>query len=156
MFQCVLLVLSLLPMIPAEIQIVFVMAGIAVVGFGFCFGMMVHENSLCEPCIAEMPLNGSQKAEDWDRYLAAFHWLFRVSSRRFLIIWVSWLFFVTVSNHTLPDQISGVLNFIPATGMLVLLMRHSRVEPWCKRCKWGRGGKEEWVPSPTPDPAASK
>lgn len=151
--QVLLLVLTFMPFVPAQVQAYMVAAGIGVVGFAFCFGTLAHERSLCEPCINEMPPNGPQKAEDWDRYLAAFHWLFRASTRRFLIILVLWVTFNLTSSHLFPDRVSAVLTFIPVATVLVLQMRHNRVVPWCKRCGWEDGGEHEFVPDP--DPAVS-
>jgi hypothetical protein len=151
-FEFGLVVLCFLP-VPAMVGAVLVMVGIAVVGFAFVFGLWLHQGSLCEPCIAEMPLNGPQKAEDWDRYLAAYHWVSGSGNRRSLTLYIVWLGVVFVANLWLPVRVSVPLTLVPMMALNVLDMRHSRIRPWCKRCGWDEGGEHEFVP--TPDPAAS-
>lgn len=153
-FQVGILIATFLP-ISDRVMSVFLMLGIVIIAFAFIFGTSVHARSLCEPCISEMPLNGPQKAEDWERYLAAFHWLFRSGTLRYIFVLAAWLAFNQVTSRLLPDKPSTVLVGIPAIAMFVLIMRHTRVMPWCKRCGWDEGGGKE-ITAPSPDPAVSR
>lgn len=153
-FQVGILVATFLP-IPDRAMVGLLALGIVTITFAVVFGVFAHARTLCEPCISDMPLNGPQKAEDWERYLAAFHWLFRSSTRRSIVILVLWLGFNQLTARLLSDEVSTVLVSVPTISVFVMIMRHSRVQPWCKRCGWDEGGGN-FVETPSPDPAVSR
>lgn len=150
-FNIVALVTQFAP-VPDRAKSIVLAAGILTIGFAFIFGSLAHQKTLCEPCIAEMPLNGPALAEKWDRYLATFHWLFASGMKRWAAVMVVWLGFNLITGRLLSDNASTVVTFIPATASIMIIMRHNRVYPWCKRCGWdeGNGG---FIEMPDPDPS---
>ncbi len=114
------------------------------------FSLLRHDTSLCGRCLADMPLNGQAEATKHLRSLRYFHSRTRLVAAAILL-----LLFVTAPLYGIW-QLPIVLAFATeGTYYALATIRHRRVQPWCPWCHWGRGGDEEFVPEPDPDPAGT-
>jgi hypothetical protein len=109
--------------------------------------MRRHDRQLCEFCVAAMPLNPSQQAQNYRRRF----WLCHVGvERRFMIPYV----IVLVGSNFVPGTFGRVVWALAQTSMAYLIFSHSthrRLQPWCPWCSSGGGGTEREDPI-SPDP----
>jgi hypothetical protein len=128
---------------------------VVIVGFGVFFAgvigiitWLIHRRRLlCEECIEQMPLDGAEKAAQWDRHLATVHVLDHWWGLLLVLAYLG-------SGYILEPLIGRPGSDIFSSGIAVWylwsIIRHAKVVPWCKRCGWDEGGGEEWVPEPDP------
>jgi hypothetical protein len=109
--------------------------------------MRQHDRSLCELCLAAMPLNPSELAT---RFRLRF-WLAHSGAQpRFLIPYLA----VLIGSNFAPGTIGRIAWAIIQSSMIYLIMAHTthrRLQPWCPWCRGGGGrDKEDSAPPPPP------
>ncbi|WP_150237947.1 hypothetical protein [Nocardiopsis quinghaiensis] len=97
-----------------------------------------HRGRLCELCVADMPLSGSEVAERWRRPLRTFHWVVERLGRTALAAAA-----VMIALGLLVPAAGVSLFFVLVSTGLLWAMRHSRVAVWCPWCRHGGGEDEE-------------
>lgn len=115
-----------------------------------CLLAVRHKRTLCDRCVQEWPLNGSEVAEQRARSLAFFHYS---SSRGYLLCLFTVLIASTALERLVPplQRPIDAVTFVYFGTFLWLISRHNGMEPWCPRCRdEGGGGIEEVVPDPDP------
>lgn len=120
----------------------------------FAAAQQRHDRSLCEHCIAHMPLDPQTEIIKRDRWLRANH-VGEATSRK----WASLIFAVLSLSYV------GVLVFAPRPvgGAVIVLVIgilgplatigiqiHKRLQPWCPYCRRNDGGDYQFDPNPTP------
>lgn len=118
-----------------------------------------HFSRLCAECVADMPADGSDRAERRQWTLYGFHLTARRSR------WVAATFFGLMlvplllvyrgvwEQGSLPAVATSSILFLAyVTVTSVLAMIHRPLVPWCPYCRWGRDddGPHEVVPDPVP------
>ena len=109
--------------------------------------MRTHDRSLCEHCVASMPLNPSEQAK---RYQRRFWMSHTGAERRFIIPYMV----VLIGSNFFPGLPGRIAWAVIQTSMIYLILSyatHRRLQPWCPWCSEGGGGSEEIVvPDPIP------
>lgn len=112
----------------------------------------VHVFTMCSVCAANMPLDGSQRAQDRRRVLKIFHVMAELILKcRYLI------YGALLGSLLFPPVVSVIVFFVVgAAGTIVqiLMMVHMPLQLWCPYCH-NDDGDEEQVPTP-PVPSATK
>ncbi|WP_159945563.1 MULTISPECIES: hypothetical protein [unclassified Nocardiopsis] len=103
-----------------------------------------HRGRLCELCVAEMPLHGSEVADRWRRPLRTFHWVVDRMGRTALVAAAAMIGL----GLLLPAAGISLFFVLVSTGLL-WAMRHTRVAVWCPWCRGGGGEEEESPVVPT-------
>ncbi|MGC4942216.1 hypothetical protein [Kribbella sp. DT2] len=96
---------------------------------------------LCERCIAEMPLDGSARAERYRRNLTTVHWL-RARPLGWIVVAPATVALLALARQTglISRQVETLLLVAPAMWVFLSLSRHSRLQPWCSQCRGDGGG----------------
>lgn len=116
-------------------------------------GNVVHSRRLCEACIAQMPLDGSELAQRWDRQLRTVH-LCMDQPLGFVAGMLAVIVGLTLASAWITTTGSHLILCVLLAWFWWSLIRHERVQPWCKRCGWDDGG--EWSEVSDPDPAVHR
>jgi len=108
---------------------------------------LYHERSLCEVCVARMPLDPAARAQRRRRWLRAAHLPLdhQIGSTLLLV----------------GLMVAGSLPWVGNRALMIVLMvvlmvetvaiaRHGALQPWCPWCHNGGGGDTETTPTPTP------
>jgi len=112
-----------------------------------------HDRSLCERCVAAMPLDASAAAHRNRRRMWTAHAATRPSA---LLVMVALLVAVDVALVVVPATWVGAVSWgwAAAQGGLVYLVlshtTHRRLQPWCPWCRDGGGGEGLDEPEPVP------
>lgn len=114
----------------------------------------VHQERLCERCIAASPLDPQAAVDRWRRVLRLHH------ERRVMI--------AVLGAVVVWDVMAGRLHHPPAWALAVSALtsvalgasyavtwQHRRLYPWCPFCRWDEGGAEEVSPD-VPAPAVTR
>jgi hypothetical protein len=152
----IVLVLRPLPATPAFLLVpILVMA----VVLGSWVAMRQHDRSLCERCMAGMPLNPSELAARCRRRFVVTH---LGSDRRAL---AAYLLILVMSNLLLltpagPARTVGEYAWAAVQTTLIYLVvchsTHRRLQPWCPECAGGGPGDESRVYDPTPSGSSQR
>lgn len=118
-------------------------------------GILEHRARLCEPCIADWPLNGSELAVKRRANLATFHWMSDGIIRFYVVVMASIVAASLAKNAGLINETVEAAIFAgPLFWLFLSMARHSQLEPWCPKCRGGGGGGR--IVMPEPDPAVSR
>lgn len=114
----------------------------------------VHQERLCERCVAATPLDPQAAVDRWKRALRLHH---NNGARNGMLggILACWL--ATGFLHHPPAwalALSATADVAYGAFSLVS-WKHRRLFPWCPFCRWGDGGAEEVSPD-VPAPAVSR
>lgn len=130
-----------------------------------------HFYKLCSGCMAAMPLNGSELAQERARTLRLYHapWIFqawlqrRVGGgwRRGLAAYMLCVMILLIGITQLSTWVFGeirignliVVLLTVSSGLLAV--RHRPLIPWCKWCQDDHRGPREPSPEPPPVPVIS-
>lgn len=123
----------------------------AVISMGL---VIFHRTRLCEPCLARMPLNGAELAQQWQRSLRWTHRLHDPVQAPFLVLTALLVMFSV--DVVAGPKTADLLMYVAVIAHLRAVVRHDNVQPWCKRCHWCRGDDDETAVAPTPSPAAAR
>jgi hypothetical protein len=107
--------------------------------------MRSHDRSLCELCVAALPLNAAERAARYGRRFRVAH---AGSQPRLL---VPYLAILLLANFA-PGSWGRLLWVLVQLSLIYLLrcaVTHRRLQPWCP---WCRGGGEKDPTSPDPLP----
>lgn len=108
--------------------------------------MRKHDRSLCEHCVASMPLNAADRAKTMQRRF----WLAHTGTEpRFLLPYLAVLIGSNFSTTTLGRAFWAVAQL----SMIYLLLSnqtHRKLQPWCPWCSGGGGGGEDVDETPPP------
>ncbi|MDT4938238.1 MAG: hypothetical protein QOG80_1909 [Pseudonocardiales bacterium] len=110
--------------------------------------MRRHDRTLCERCMASMPLNPAEQA---NRYTRRFWMAHTGSERRFMI---PYLIVLIASNFAMstPGRIFWATMQASMIFLILSYSTHRRLQPWCPWCSDGGGGSRHDVDPVTPDP----
>lgn len=112
--------------------------------------ILAHNRSLCERCIAALPLDATATAARYARRFTVAH----LFENRLLA--VGYLAGIVGTSLLSSDPVG---RYVWATAeaslvyLLVVYVTHQRLQPWCPRC--GHGGEERSAPV-TPSPVSSQ
>ena len=112
-----------------------------------------HDRSLCELCMAAMPLNPSADAQRFRRRLAMAH---LGTVRRALMAYVLVIVTFDLLLVLVPASLLPVASYAWAgvqSTLIYLVLAHSthrRLQPWCPRCGDEGGGDGMEAPDPVP------
>jgi hypothetical protein len=113
--------------------------------------MRAHDRTLCEHCVASMPLNPSEQAV---RYKRRFWMSHTGAERRFIVPYLV----VLLGSNFFPGTIGRIAWAVIQASMIYLILSystHRRLQPWCPWCREGGGG-DEIVESPDPVPSRGR
>ncbi|MCY7395068.1 MAG: hypothetical protein LH468_02765 [Nocardioides sp.] len=119
--------------------------------------MRRHDRSLCEYCVAAMPLNPSASAQRYARRLALVH---QGSNRGAVAAYLAVLLAANLALAVAPAALvrPALCLWVLAQSSLVYLVlshvTHRRLQPWCARCGGGGEGRDD-IDSPGPLPVDS-
>lgn len=122
---------------------------------GWLFILLVadphHDRRLCERCATATPLDPQTAARCW-------HPAFMVAHSKFvrfipvtlilLLVAVTW----HIKGQPLWEYVANATILVLSFLTYVSSWQHTRLQPWCPFCNWGRGGEHEEapdVPAPT-------
>lgn len=112
-----------------------------------------HDNSLCEHCYSEMPLNPGELAETRYRpWLKREHWIVD-HSRLLLATGASFLlgcFLAAKYAPFLAVQLFVLVGIAAANMLSRHNILHKKYYPWCPYCDHGHGGEYMTINNPTP------
>lgn len=115
----------------------------------------VHQERLCERCVAASPLDPQAAVDRWKRVLRLHH--ARGAMLALLGAVIGWDLTAGALFHHPPVwalAISALASV--ALGMTyAVTWQHRRLYPWCPFCRWGEGGAEEVSPD-VPAPAVTR
>lgn len=120
--------------------------------------MRRHDRSLCEYCVAAMPLNPSAEAQRFHRRLALVH---QGTNRRAVVAYLVVLLGADLSLALAPAGLfrPAVIVWACVQSTLIYLVlshvTHRRLQPWCSQCGGGGGGRGD-VGAPDPVPFDSR
>jgi hypothetical protein len=135
--------------------------------FAAIFATAVHRTDVCWRCIDEVPLDGTQEAQEHHRALT---WTHRIYDRTLYLwgvritvwptaFWVGWV----VLTLSVPTQNFIVYEVVELGFWAWILItwtiehQHNRLYPWCPQCHDdGWDGREESPKVPDPAPAGEK
>jgi hypothetical protein len=130
--------------LPLLAQLILSVATIVVL-VGAILGLMYHSKRLCPECAVRLPLDCEAQAKKYRRRLSFVHGL----NDHKRIYWAVVLSLIVLCWNTGKIGFTAglVLNLL---GIYVILsvMQHSRLQPWCPWCK--EGGEHEEVPDVKP------
>jgi hypothetical protein len=115
--------------------------------------MRRHDRSLCELCMAAMPLNPSADAQRFRRRLALAH---LGTARRALIAYVLVIVAFDLLLVLAPAELLSLASYAWAgvqSTLIYLVLSHAthrRLQPWCPRCGEEGGGSGADTPDPLP------
>lgn len=119
--------------------------GVAMVSLMLHF---IHGRRLCEPCIAEGPLDGPERGERGKGRLRAYHTGIPV----LLLVLVGLLVWqLMVSDETMSNAL-GTASVLGCAALFWTTAWHGRLVPWCPVCN-PRGDDGGWDRTPAPEPA---
>lgn len=105
--------------------------------------MRRHDRRLCEHCVRALPLMAAEQAH---RKRLRFHTAHALSNR-----WGLGYPLVIVGVGFIPGLAGSILSTITQLGLVYLIrcaVTHSRLQPWCPRCR--NGGTDQKTESPRP------
>jgi Na+/melibiose symporter-like transporter len=109
--------------------------------------MRRHDRSLCEHCVADMPLNPSELAARYNRRF----WMSHAGAEpRFVLPYLA----VLIGSNFATGTYGRFAWAIVQSSMIYLILAystHRRLQPWCPWCRGGGGGWDDHDPA-TPDP----
>lgn len=119
-----------------------------------CATVLGHYYILCERCMANMPLNGAEKAAKRKVFLRLSH-----SGKLLLVIAALFIFanvFDWLIRLGIPDKptrrlVEDLAVYVPLMLMMVCFHIHSGLQPWCPWCRDDGGGEGSEVPEPQED-----
>lgn len=117
-----------------------------------------HDRTLCEHCMASMPLNPSASAQRYARRLALVH---HGSRPRVIAVYLLVLLGANVALAAAPEALMrpAMVLWVLAQSSLVYLVlshvTHRRLQPWCVQCGGGGEGRDD-VHSSGPLPMGSR
>ncbi|GAA1616717.1 hypothetical protein GCM10009789_83420 [Kribbella sancticallisti] len=117
--------------------------------------LLLHARGpLCERCIAEMPLDGSARAERYRRNLTTVHWI-RTHRWGWIGIAAATIGLLGLARHAglISEQIEALLYAGPVMWVVLSLARHSQLQPWCPQCRGNGGGDYNDHPIAGPRPS---
>jgi hypothetical protein len=120
--------------------------------------MRRHDRSLCELCMAAMPLNASATAHRYRRRLAVAH---LGSERRAVLAYLGFLVAFDLLLVLVPPDLVRPASYLWAamqSTLIYLVLAHSthrRLQPWCATCRADDGGGSP-VGAPDPRPSGSR
>jgi hypothetical protein len=110
--------------------------------------MRRHDRSLCEHCVAAMPLNPSELAV---RYRTRFWMSHAGAEPRYILPYLA----VLIGSNFATGTFGRLAWAIVQSSMIFLILAystHRRLQPWCPWCREGGGGDDEpATPDPVPD-----
>jgi hypothetical protein len=115
--------------------------------------MRRHDRTLCELCMAGMPLNPSADAQRLRRRLAVAH---LGSVRRAVVAYLLVLVAFDLLLVVVPPGLLSYASYLWAgmqSTLIYLVLAHSthrRLQPWCARCREEGGGSGADAPEPLP------
>lgn len=135
--------------IPPTPRIIITAAGIAT-SLGVARGTIAHNKNLCEPCLADMPLDGPAMAEKKARELRIFHSLY--DDRRMSVVLalpsVLGLGVWKIKSRKLSSAAYLALA-MPDIYLAHIRRTHFKLEPWCPQCHpHDKDDDREDVPDP--------
>jgi hypothetical protein len=119
--------------------------------------MRRHDRSLCEFCVAAMPINPTEAATRYRRRLALAH---LGADRRIVVAYLVLLVGSCLLLLGGPPMLRlwgpYVWSGVQATMIYLVLSHttHRRLQPWCPRCQ--DGGGEDHAVDPDPEPSGSR
>jgi hypothetical protein len=122
-----------------------------------CAAVIGHYQILCERCMANMPLDGPQRAERRKIFLRLSHSmkLLVAIAIIFLIVNVfDWAIRPLISDKPTRRLVEDLAVYLPTMLLMVSIQVHGRLQPWCPWCR-GDGGDGEVERAPEPDPGRS-
>jgi hypothetical protein len=127
-------------------------ASVALIAFVVASALLMrrHDRSLCEHCVASMPLNPSELAMRYHRRF----WLSHDGAQPGYVIPY---FLVLIGSNFLPGRAGLLIWALVQTTMIYLILgysTHRRLQPWCPWCRDNGGGTDKHEPA-TPDPLPS-
>lgn len=114
--------------------------------------MRRHDRTLCEHCMAAMPLNPSLSAQRYERRLALAHLGQQPAA---VLGYLAILLGADLAVAVAPDAVLHPVLALWACTQLSLVylvlshVTHRRLQPWCARCGGG-GGEDVQAPEPAP------
>jgi hypothetical protein len=115
--------------------------------------MRRHDRTLCELCMAAMPLNPSADAQRLRRRLAVAH---LGSERRAVVAYLLVLVAFDLLLVIVPPEALTYASYLWAavqSTLIYLVLAHSahrRLQPWCPGCRDGGGDSGIGAPDPLP------
>jgi Na+/melibiose symporter-like transporter len=111
--------------------------------------MRRHDRSLCEHCVAAMPLNPSELAARYSRRF----WLSHTGAEpKFVVPYLA----VLIGSNFATGTVGRFGWAVVQTSMIYLILSystHRRLQPWCPWCREGGGGWDaDNIDSPDPVP----
>lgn len=152
----VLVLRPLPPSSPAAALTPALLVGVVLVTWG---QMRRHDRTLCERCMASMPLDASASAHRYRRRLATAH---LATNRAALIAMVGMLLASDLALVLVPPEFTRFASLVWAMAQLSLVYlvfahtTHRRLQPWCPRCRGGGGGDEVSFSDPAPSGSSAR
>jgi hypothetical protein len=112
--------------------------------------MRRHDRSLCEQCVAAMPLNASERSTRYQRRFWTAH---TGLQPRYLVPYLVLL----IGSAFFPGTWGRLVWALMQLSMIFLILSyvtHRRFQPWCPWCSEGGGGSsrdDDLTPPPLPD-----
>lgn len=110
--------------------------------FGTVIGMFLlmrrHDRSLCEACVASLPLDAAQRATRMQRRFWTAH---AGTEPRYLLPYLA----VLIGSNFATTTIGRALWAVVQLSMIYLLLAsstHRKLQPWCPWCSGGGGGSD--------------
>lgn len=110
--------------------------------------MRRHDRSLCERCVAALPLNPAERAVRCQRMFWVTH---RGLEPRYLVPYLT----VLIGSNFATSVAGRVAWAVIQSSMIYLILAytsHRRLQPWCPWCRGGDGGGERDDVAPPPPP----
>jgi len=154
---CIVFVLRPLP--PGSLAGLVAPAGLVAILLSSWVAMRRHDRSLCEFCVAGMPINPAEAAIRYRRRLALAH----LGSHRRIV--GAYIVVLLGSNLLILGgppllRLSGpyVWSGVQATMIYLVLSytTHRRLQPWCPQCAGGGGGDHTVEQDPEPSGSRSR
>lgn len=124
---------------------------VVAVGFWLWHAQKRHGMALCPRCADTVPLDGAAAATRRARTLRWTHTSFHPRVQFAYGVVLLGLAVLSLIATSLPALFFYWMCLSCATTSWLLSV-HQPLQPWCPQCHWGRGGNEETVPDPVPDP----
>ncbi len=116
--------------------------------------MRKHDRSLCERCMAAMPLNPSETAARCRRRFVVVH---LGSDQRalaaYMLVLVASNLFLLIPGPGLVQTLGGYAWASVQVTLIYLVVcytTHRRLQPWCPECEGGGPGDDERMSNPAP------